>query len=239
MAVWDDVIPAHEKEHYATAGYGRRQGLGDSPALIVIDMTYEFIGDRPEPVLDSIKRWPHSSGEVGWRALEPIARVIAAARAAEALVFYTRGQFRQDAGNAGRWAGKLARGFERPKDSLYPGDDFVKEIAPQLGDVVVSKDKPSAFFGTPLIAYLNERRIDTLIITGCTTSGCVRATAVDAFSYNFKVAVVEDAVFDRAETPHRVNLFDLDQKYADVMPSAELVAYLERIAHPRHQRKVG
>jgi nicotinamidase-related amidase len=229
MAFWDEVIPASEREHYAIAGYGKRQGLGDHPALIVIDVTYEFIGDRPEPVLDSIKRWPHSSGEVGWKALTPIANVIAAARSIGAPIFYTRGQFDPDAGDAGRWGGKLARGFEWPADRLFRGDDFVAEIAPSDGDTIVRKDKPSAFFGTPLMAYLNERRIDTVLITGCTTSGCVRATAIDAFSFNFRVGVIADAVFDRAQTPHRANLFDLSQKYADVMMSDEVVATLAQI----------
>jgi nicotinamidase-related amidase len=236
MPVWDDVIPANEQAHYAAAGYGKRQGLGESPALLVIDMTYEFIGDRPEPVLASIKRWPHSSGEVGWRALKPIGRVIAAARVARAPIFYTRGQFDRHASDAGRWAGKLARGFEWPEDRRYRGDDFVHEIAPQPDDVIVRKDKPSAFFGTPLMAYLNERRIDTVLVTGCTTSGCVRGTAIDAFSYNFKVAVVEDGVFDRAETPHKVNLFDLHQKYADVMTSTDVTVYLEQIGERRSHR---
>jgi maleamate amidohydrolase len=236
MAIWDDVIPARDKEIYAAAGYGRPQGLGSSPALLVIDMTYEFIGDRPEPVLDSIRRWPHSSGEVGWRALKPIANVIAAARAAEAPIYYTRGQFRRDARDAGGWAGKLSRGFEWPEDRLHDGDEFVRETAPESGDVVVRKDKPSAFFGTPLMAYLNERRIDSVIVTGCTTSGCVRGTVIDAFSFNFKVAVVADGVFDRAEVPHKVNLFDLGQKYADVMTATEAAAYFHRIGGRKYAR---
>lgn len=234
MAFWDDAIPAKELEQYALAGYGKRQGLGDYPALIVIDVTYEFIGDRPEPVMDSIRRWPHSSGDVGWKALTPIANVIAAARASGSPIFYTRGQFERDAGDAGRWGGKLARGFEWPSDRLFRGDDFVAEIAPNPSDTIVRKDKPSAFFGTPLMAYLNERRIDTVLITGCTTSGCVRATAIDAFSFNFKVGVVADGVFDRAETPHKVNLFDLSQKYADVMMSEEAVAQLARMGKRGH-----
>ncbi len=110
------------------------------------------------------------------------------------------------------------------------------EIAPKPGDMIVRKDKPSAFFGTPLMAYLNERRVDTLVITGCTTSGCVRATAVDAFSFNFKVGVVADGVFDRAETPHKVNLFDLSQKYADVMMSDEAVAEFARMGRRSRQQ---
>jgi nicotinamidase-related amidase len=235
MAFWDEIIPAEEREHYATAGYGKRQGLGDHPALIVIDVTYEFIGDKPEPVLESIKRWPHSSGEVGWKALTPIANLIAAAREIGAPIFYTRGQFERDATDAGRWGGKLARGFEWPSGSPVRGDDFAAEIAPKSGDTIVRKDKPSAFFGTPLMAYLNERHVDTVLITGCTTSGCVRATAIDAFSFNFKVGVIADGVFDRAQTPHKANLFDLSQKYADVMMSEEAVTELQRIGKRQRQ----
>jgi len=232
MAIWDEAIPAEERQYYALAGYGRRQGLGERPALIVIDVTYEFVGDRPEPTIDSIRRWPHSCGESGWRALKPIAEVIAAARAARAPVFYTRGQFERDAGDAGRWSGKLARGFEWPSDRLFPGDAFVAEIAPKSGDMIIRKDKPSAFFGTPLMADLNERHVDTVLIVGCTTSGCVRATTVDAFSYNFKVGVIADGAFDRAQTPHRANLFDINQKYADVILSGDAVGYLAKTARP-------
>jgi nicotinamidase-related amidase len=228
MAVWDDVIPASDLAVYQVAGYGRESGLGQTPALIVIDMTYAFIGDRSEPVLDSARRWPHSCGEEGWRAVPHIARVIAAARAARVPIAYTRGIFKADASDAGTWQGKLRRGFEQPADRTVDGDDFVRELAPQPGDIVVHKDKPSAFFGTPLLSKLIERRVDTVVVTGCTTSGCVRGTVCEAFSNNYKVAVVEEGVFDRAVVPHKVSLFDLQQKYADVISTEAACAYLAR-----------
>lgn len=109
------------------------------------------------------------------------------------------------------------------------GYDFVREVAPREGDVLLPKKHPSAFYGTPLVSYLIDARVDTLIVTGCTTSGCVRASVVDAFSNNFRVIVPHDAVYDRIPTVHQVNLFDMAQKYADVMSTGAVLEELRRI----------
>jgi len=109
------------------------------------------------------------------------------------------------------------------------GNEIVAEIAPRDGDVVIRKQKPSAFFGTPLIAMLNEVHADTVLVTGCTTSGCVRASAIDAFSYNFRVCVIEECVFDRGQASHKINLFDMNAKYADVILLNEAVEYIKRL----------
>ena len=101
------------------------------------------------------------------------------------------------------------------------GYEFVEEVAPREGDILVPKRHPSAFFGTALVSYLVDLRVDTLFVTGCTTSGCIRATVVDAFAYNFRVVVPHDAVYDRSPTVHAVNLFDMAQKYADVVSTAD------------------
>jgi nicotinamidase-related amidase len=103
------------------------------------------------------------------------------------------------------------------------------ELQPQSHDVMLPKKHPSAFFGTPLASYLIDLGVDTLVITGCSTSGCVRSTVVDAFAYNYKVVVPFDAVYDRSETVHKVNLFDMGQKYADVMTTAESVEELRQL----------
>ena len=97
--------------------------------------------------------------------------------------------------------------------------------------MVIRKDKPSVFFGTPLMSYLHELQVDTLLVTGTTTSGCVRATVVDAFSYNFKVVVVEECVFDRGQASHQVNLFDMQAKYADVVSLEDALRYLDKLPH--------
>lgn len=233
MPIWDEVISERDRRVYATAGYGQPQGLGKQPALLVIDMTYAFTGDRREPVLEAARRWPNSCGERAFDAIDQIARLLEAARRVRVPVIYTRSEFTPGGPEAGRWAAKMARMFESPPDAAVSGDEIVREIAPQPGDIVIKKDKPSAFFGTPLMSYLNERRIDSLIVTGCTTSGCVRATAVDGFSYNFRVAVVEEATFDRGEVSHKVNLFDLNQKYADVISTQEAVSYLAALERKR------
>ena len=109
------------------------------------------------------------------------------------------------------------------------GYEFVPDIAPGPADVVLPKKHPSAFFGTPLASYLINAQADTLVVTGCSTSGCVRGTVVDAFSYNFKTLVPHDAVYDRSRISHAVNLFDIASKYADVMPTEEALSTLRGI----------
>jgi maleamate amidohydrolase len=109
------------------------------------------------------------------------------------------------------------------------GYEFVAEVAPREGDVLIPKKHPSAFFGTAMCSHLIDKQVDTVIVTGCTTSGCVRGTVVDAFSLNFRVAVPYECVYDRSITSHKVNLFDLGQKYADVLPVGQLMSRLREL----------
>jgi nicotinamidase-related amidase len=109
------------------------------------------------------------------------------------------------------------------------GYDFVVEIAPETNDVLLPKKHPSAFFGTPLVSYLIERGVDTLVVTGCTTSGCVRGTVVDGFAYNFHILVPYECVYDRSQVSHAVNLFDMSEKYADVMSTDAALVALQSI----------
>lgn len=109
------------------------------------------------------------------------------------------------------------------------GYEFVREIAPRERDILVAKKHPSAFFATALVSHLIDLGIDTVVATGCTTSGCVRGTVVDAFSYNFRVAVPEECVYDRSTVSHAVNLFDMSEKYADVAPVAEILSKLREV----------
>ncbi len=108
--------------------------------------------------------------------------------------------------------------------------DIVDELAPIDGEVVLRKTGPSAFWGTPIVGLLNGLGIDTLVVAGESTSGCVRATVVDGKAYRYRMLVPEECVFDRHEAPHAINLFDLDQKYADVVPLVEVLAYLRSVA---------
>jgi nicotinamidase-related amidase len=226
---WDRLISEHEKAVYEAAGYFKRGTWGSRPALLIVDVIYNFTGDRPEPILESIKRFRNSCGEIAWQTIPRIAALLEVARTHDVPVFFTTSGYRRTAAGAGSWAQKSSRAAAPTEHELRLGTEIVKEIAPLPDEIVIRKDKPSAFFGTPLVSHLVLRGVDTVVVTGTVTSGCVRATAVDAFSHNYRVVVVEDCVFDRAETTHLINLFDLDAKYADVVSSREVISYFERL----------
>lgn len=214
---WRQSIPQADWELYQAAGFGAEQELGTRPAVLVVDVTRGFVGAQGSTGLEAVREYRNACGESAFQALPVIARVLEAARAAGVRVYYTRGRSSLAVTELGAWASKNARAQE----DLRRGEDvhrIVDEVAPAPGDLVFEKEKPSAFFGTSLAAHLVQDRIDSLIVTGCTTSGCVRASVVDAFSLNYRVMVVEDAVFDRGRLSHAVGLFDMHAKYAQVAP---------------------
>jgi nicotinamidase-related amidase len=227
--IWDAFVSERDRQIMQLAGYGARMGFGERPALVIVDATYGFCGDKPEPILESIKRWPNSCGEEAWAALEQIQRLAAAFRAQGRPVIYTRGDYREDKWNMGSWLWKHARSRPEPAPpSRQDGkhhDDIVEKIAPHASDIVIGKLKPSAFFETPLRSYLTLLGVDTLVLTGGSTSGCVRATAVDGFSANYRIAVAADACFDRVQSSHAVTLMDLHAKYADVVTADEVLRH--------------
>lgn len=222
---WENVIPEDDLAVYSAAGYGARVGPGMHPALIVIDVTWGFVGREPLPILESIKQYPNSCGERGWAALEPIRSVVEKSRECALPIFYTAGMTEHTSEHAGRWRDKHPRALDQPDDA----NEIVDEVSPRPEDILVRKTKPSVFFGTPLLPILIDQKVDTLIVTGCTTSGCIRASVLDAFSYGLNVIVVEDGVFDRGALSHLINLFDMEQKYADVQTAEEVVTYLNQL----------
>lgn len=228
MAVWDSYLTDRDRAVYATAGYGADLGFGSRPAVVIIDVNYDFVGHKPLPILESAKIWRNSCGEEGWAAVAATVELLAAARRRNLPIFYTTSMLpRADRLGRGLW--RSSRNGEEAEVPGFVGSDIVAEIAPQERDVVIRKGKPSAFFGTPLLQYLLELRVDTLLVTGTTTSGCVRATVIDAFSHNFNVAVVEECTFDRGQASHAINLFDMNAKYADVVSLAEAVTYIDSL----------
>ena len=229
MAIWDDILTERDRQVFANAGYGRKAGFGQRPAVLVIDMNYNFVGDRPEPILKSVERFRNSCGEEGWDGVYRIRELLEGARKKHLPIFYTTAHEKKNPVAAGRWQGKNRRSGEDYREEWSKGNEIVEEIAPQDGDVLVRKQKPSAFFGTPLISMLNELHVDTVLVTGCTTSGCVRASVLDAFSYNFRVSVIEECVFDRGQASHKINLFDMNAKYADVIPLKEALEYISSL----------
>ncbi|HEY7382203.1 MAG TPA: isochorismatase family protein [Beijerinckiaceae bacterium] len=221
--IWDPFLTARDREVFAASGYAAPVGFGQRPALMIVDVSYNFCGDRPEPLLESIKKWRNSCGEDAWQAIAVIRRLLDACHAKGLPVFYSTNTRRPDGFDAGSWRWKNARELEDAEKEIA-GNAIVKEIAPASQDVVILKTKPSVFFGTPLLSFLIDLRVDTLMVCGVSTSGCVRATVVDAFSNNLRVQVIEDACFDRSQASHAVNLADLNAKYADVIPSADALA---------------
>ena len=223
MASWDGVIGEDEVDRYAKAGFGGEGGIGARPALLIIDVQYRTVGTTSKPYWDAIKEYPTSCGDVGWDAVGNIAKLVALFRQKGFPILYPHVAPKNSATDGGRLAAKIPSimGIDAK------GYDFVEEIAPVEGDVLLPKKHPSAFFGTPLVSHLVDLGVDTLIVTGCTTSGCVRSSVTDAFAYNFKVLVPGDAVYDRSPTSHAVNLWDMNAKYADVYSSTGILKLVE------------
>lgn len=221
---WDGIISEDEQRAYNAAGFGRATGLGKRPALLIIDVQYRTVGTTPKPFWEAIKEFPTACGDVGWSAVRHIERILRLFRERNWPVLYPY------------VAPKEAFDFGRLSDKVpaimtvaSKGYEFVAEVAPREQDILLPKKHPSAFFGTPLVSYLINTGADSLVVTGCTTSGCVRGSVVDAFAYNFRVLVPHEAVYDRSATSHAVNLFDMASKYADVLSTDETVAALRGI----------
>ncbi len=228
MTKWDSVLSERDRKVFAASGFGKRGGYGKRPVIVVVDVNINFVGDKPEPILDSIRKWRHSCGQEGWDAVACTKTLLDAAREKRIPVIYSTGQRpRPDGFDAGRWADKNARDDESVSNDQSNGNKFPDMIAPEPQDIVIEKLKPSAFFGTMLAGFLVDLRADSVIVCGTTTSGCVRATVVDAFSYNFRVSIVEECTFDRGEVSHQISLFDMNEKYADVVELQETLAYIK------------
>jgi len=219
--IWDKFIPEHDQAASHLAGFGRPSGLGRRPALLIIDVQYRTAGTRPMPFDQAVKEFATSCGDTAWRAIENIAELLVLFREKNWPVLYPH-----VAPKFGFDEGRLTEKVPTMMQIPPKGYEFVEAVAPRAGDVLLPKKHPSAFFGTPLASYLVNTGADTLVVTGCATSGCVRSSVVDAFSYNYRVAVPSDAVYDRNQASHAVNLYDMAEKYADVMDTKTLLKTL-------------
>jgi maleamate amidohydrolase len=221
---WDGLISEEEQRAYNAAGFGRTTGLGQRPALLVIDVQYRTTGTAPMPFWQAIEEYPTSCGDVAWAAVARIERLIGLFRERGWPVLYPL-----VAPKAGFDQGRLSDKVPAIMNVAAKGYEFPAPVAPRDGDILLPKKHPSAFFGTPLASYLINLQADSLVVTGCSTSGCVRGSVVDAFAYNFRVLVPHDAVYDRSATSHAVNLFDMASKYADVMSTDEALDALRAL----------
>jgi maleamate amidohydrolase len=218
---WQDLIPADVLDLYKH--YKRDLYIGSSAALLVIDLYELAYQGGPHPVSEVAKEFPSSCGVNAWNAIEPTKRLFAAARAAGLPIFYTTGDTRE-----GSKPGAIKATNRRGAKDSANAFDIRPEWAPQAGDVVITKQRASGFYGTPLLAHLTQLRIDTVIVIGESTSGCVRASTVDGYSNGFHMVMAEECCFDRSEISHKVNLFDLHHKYADVMKVDDVIAALAK-----------
>jgi maleamate amidohydrolase len=197
-----------ELDIYRQQGFAQTIGLGNAPALAIIDFVVGFTDPK------------HFGGGNIRAAIERTVELLAMARARAWPIVHTRVVYADNGSDCGGFTVKVPT--LRGLIETSPLSQIVPELTPRPGELVLRKRNPSAFFGTELAGWLAGRRIDTLLVAGCTTSGCVRATVVDSCSSNFRTIVVTDCVGDRAIGPHEANLFDMGQKYADLMDLAAL-----------------
>lgn len=214
---WQDAVPADEVEIYRSM-FGRElKGIGPRPALLAIDLYKKVYRGGPGPVAEINARHRGACGDYAWDAIEPTVRLFAAARAAGLPVIYTTGNANDRVSATNR---------RRSGEDIGDGYEIKEEFAPEPGDLVIRKERASGFFGTPLSAHLQHMGVESLVMCGESTSGCLRASVVDAFSYGYDVVVVEECCFDRSLISHKVALFDLHHKYAEVHHVEDVIAAL-------------
>lgn len=215
----------HVREFYRQRGFAARVGFGRRPALLIIDFINAFT-DLSSPLA------AHLDAQV-----EATRKLLEAARAARIPIFFTTVAYDEGLEDAGVFIKKVPS--LRVLQAGSPMVDIDARLRPRAGEHVLVKKMASAFFGTSLWSTLTALRVDTVLIAGCTTSGCVRASAVDACQMGFHTIVVEDAVGDRAAGPHEANLFDIDAKYGDVVSLETALEYLNSVARAEYQTVGG
>ena len=226
---WRTIFPEEDRAVYDQAGFGQRKlTFGKRPALLIIDVVESFTGKQKEDVLTSIQDYRTSCGAAAWDALPRIRQLLDAARAAGILVVYTKGdpEYKFYCGGSTK-----SDGPQETKETLrLHSTPIAEQVAPIDGEFVLRKTKASAFFGTPLPTYLHQRGVDTLLICGTSTSGCVRSSVVDAYSHGYATFVVDDCCFDRSQFSHNVNLYEMNSKYADVIDVEEAIQLVNSTA---------
>ena len=233
MAGWDKFLTERDKEHLAVWGKKDRDEFGKKPVVLVIDVHYNSVGHERKPLLESIKDWPMSCGLDGWNAVDRMVELLSSARANGVPVIYVRGLpgFPSDPSRVRERGNAQNRRVDHlPAEIRALANEIVAEIAPRPDDLVIGKATSSAFGGTPLLYYLRMIGADTLIICGESTSGCVRAAVLDAASYRYRVGIVEDCCYDRTQASHWMNLFDMHQKYGEVIDLENAVRYFSLLS---------
>lgn len=230
---WQRFFTDQDKVHHSLRAKREPAGFGNNPALVLIDIYYSVLGFERQPIFESMRKWPSSTGLEGWAAVDQTAIVLAKARELGIPVIHVKGV--TPSVNTWKNKKKWRKAAEIPssEEEMFRSSQIVDEVKPIPGELVIKKGAASAFQGTTLVFQLNSLGIDTVLCCGETTSGCVRASVVDGATYRYKMGVIADCVFDRTEASHYMNLYDLNQKYADVVTRDTAIAYFEKIAAER------
>ncbi len=216
--IWEDLLSERDKQVITKAGYDKEgasswesRGTGRNPLVLVIDMQKLVIGEDV-PLLDAIEQYRTAMGEVAWEAIDHIEPFLDFARNNDIPVAYTR---------------VIPSSYDDPE---HEDLQIVDPVAPEDGEAVIDKTYASAFYGTDLLPRLVRGGHDSVIIVGNSTSGCVRATAIDAQQNGFDVLLPQECLFDRIEASHKIALLDLWMKYAEVLERKEVEAYIEEVS---------
>jgi nicotinamidase-related amidase len=216
--IWEDLLSEQDKQVITKAGYDKEgasswdsRGMGTNPMVLVIDMQRLVVGED-EPILDAIDDYRTAMGEIAWEAIDHIEPFLEFARDQGLPVTYTR---------------VIPSSYDDPEHEDLA---IVEPVAPEAGEAVVDKSYASAFYGTDLLSRLVRGDHDSIIIVGNSTSGCVRATAIDAQQHGFDVILPQECLFDRIEASHKIGLLDLWMKYAEVQELEEVEEYVEQIS---------
>ena len=223
---WKAFLTATDEAVIAATSWAKKRpfGLADRPALLIVDDYYAALGYPRMDILEAVKEWPSACGLRGWEAIDRTVTLLAIAREVEVPVFYTTSFGRKPT----PWNRKGAKALS-PRTDGPAAYDIVEEIAPRPEDTIIEKSTPSAFQGTSLEIILRSLNRDTVLVCGEATSGCVRSTVVDACTAGFAVGIVGECCFDRFESSHWMSLFDMNQKYGDLMQVDDVEEYLKHI----------
>lgn len=225
MHIWEDQLSETDKEVIRRGGYGGNRKLGLKPVLIIIDAQYNYFGANRN-ILEQLDEYPSGVGEEAWKTIKPSLRIVKEARERNVPIIYTR--YVKQTGGKSAHEERILRDHSK-YDVEAHGSQIIGELAPTKDNLVIDKSYASAFFGTPLINYLIGMNVDTVLIAGGTTSGCVRATAIDSSNFGFKTAIIEDCVFDRISASHKTSLLDFWMKYGSVIFSSEVLDYFKQL----------
>lgn len=232
MREWEKVMLEEDRKLHEKIHFGGRQEFGKHPGFLVIDVTRAFVGSTRKSAMESTDEYRTSCGEAGWNALGSIRKLQDECRARSVPVMFTTG----NAGMSRFVGGPMKRSMPQKAAPDPRGDEIPEMIAPRSDELVIAKTRPSAFFHTPLLNCLKNMGVDCLLVGGTSTSGCVRASVVEACSHSIPVFVVEECVFDRFRMSHLVSLFDMNAKYADVITLEDALGYLARLREPVLQK---